>query len=180
LWLCGRVDVVAHFSPKAFRLHKGYGGASFKCMSASGSNPARLISHMLAALFNSRAAFLEHWRQYEKSNKPPDGLAGRWVGEWICQLSGHHGELKCVLSQISPGVYRAYFYATFSRLFRVGYVTDLSAAQVDGQTRLKGEQDLGTLAGGVYRCEGTVTGTRFECHYSCKYDQGIFRLERLD
>ena len=149
-------------------------------MSSTKPNPVRLISHMLAGLFNSRAAFLAQWREYEKTAKPRDGLAGRWVGEWISQLSGHHGELKCVLSQVAPTVYRAYFYATFSKFFRVGYVTDLNATQVDGQTRLAGEQDLGALAGGVYRCEGTATGTNFECRYSCKYDQGIFRLTRLD
>ena len=149
-------------------------------MGVTRSNPVRLISHMLGALFNSRAAFLEQWRQYETAAKRPQAVAGRWIGEWISQLSGHHGELKCVLSQISPAVYRAYFYATFSRFFRVGYVTDLNAAQVDGQTRLEGEQDLGALAGGIYRCEGAVTGTHFECRYSCKYDQGIFRLTRLD
>ena len=149
-------------------------------MSGTRSNPLRLISHMLAGLFNSRTAFLEQWRKYEKSAKTPDGPAGRWVGEWISQSSGHHGELKCVLSQVAPTVYRAYFYAKFSKFFRVGYVTDLNAAQVDGQTRLKGEQDLGALAGGVYRCEGTATNSHFECRYSCKYDQGVFRLTRLD
>jgi hypothetical protein len=75
-------------------------------------------------------------------------------------------------------VYRAYFYAAYSWLFRVGYITDLNAQPKDGGTHLKGEHDLGSLAGGIYRCEGEVKGDGFECRYSCKYDYGIFRLKR--
>ncbi len=149
-------------------------------MSATRLNPVRMVSHALAAVFNSRAAFLEQWRLSERAQPDPEGIAGRWVGEWISEANGHHGELKCVLEPVSSGIYRAHFYATFAKLFRVGYATDLKIEQTDGRTSLKGEEDLGALAGGVYRCEGELTGNDLQCRYSCKYDHGIFRLKRLN
>jgi hypothetical protein len=146
--------------------------------SATRWNPLHMVSHMFASLFNSRSAFLEQWRRYETSTETPDGIAGRWVGEWVSESNGHHGELKCVLVPVSAGVYRAHFYATFSRFFRVGYATDLNAESTNGRIRLKGEEDLGALAGGVYRCEGEAMANEFHCKYSCKYDQGVFDLRR--
>jgi hypothetical protein len=148
-------------------------------MSKQRTSIFRLISHMLAAVFNSRSAFHAQWRRFE-TEPASDGIAGRWIGEWISDRSGHRGELKCVLTPASAEVYRAYFYATFSRLFSVGYVTQLKAERTNGPPRLTGEEDLGSLAGGIYRCDGEVSGTDFNCRYSCKYDNGIFRLKRLD
>jgi hypothetical protein len=149
-------------------------------VSKSHSNPVRLVAHMLAAVLNSRAVFHREWKRYQAPGLATDGIAGRWMGEWVSERSGHRGELKCVLSPVSGNVYRACFYATFSLLFRVGYVTELRADKSDKQVLLKGEADLGALAGGVYRCEGELTGTAFNCRYSCKYDEGVFHLKRLD
>jgi hypothetical protein len=149
-------------------------------MNKTRPNPLRLISHMLAAVFNSRSAFQHEWRRYENLPARADGISGRWVGEWVSERSGHRGELKCVLTPSSSEVYRALFYATFSRVFRVGYVTELQTERAGDRICLKGEEDLGALAGGIYRCEGEVTGPNFNCTYSCKYDHGVFRLRRLD
>ena len=149
-------------------------------MSKSTSNPVRLVAHMLAAVFNSRAVFHREWARYQIQTAPADSVAGRWIGEWVSDRNGHHGQLRCVLSPVSANLYRACFYATFSLLFRVGYVTELRAERSDSRTFLKGESDLGPLAGGVYRCEGEVKGTEFTCRYSCKYDEGIFHLKRFD
>ena len=38
-----------------------------------------------------------------------------------------------------------------SKLFRVAYATELDLQRKDGHTSLVGQQDLGSLAGGVYR-----------------------------
>jgi hypothetical protein len=149
-------------------------------MSNGRPNPLRMVSHALAALFNSRSAFLEQWRRYEAHTAPAQGLAGRWTGEWISDANGHHGDLKCVLEPVSAALYRAHFYASFARVFKVGYATDLSLEQSDGHARLRGEADLGALAGGTYRCAGEVTGNKLECRYQCRYDHGLFRLNRLD
>lgn len=142
------------------------------------SNPIRLLSHMLAALFNSRAAFHQQWELYQ-SGLENDRLTGRWTGEWISEQSGHRGELKCVLSPTGANTYRAFFYASYSKWFRVGYATELKAEPGKTGTHLHGEEDLGPLAGGVYSCDGEVSDSEFLCRYSCKYDHGIFRLKRF-
>ncbi len=147
-------------------------------MKNPGSNVLRLISHMLAAVFNSRAAFHREWKRCAGQPAPGDGIEGRWVGEWISDLSGPHGALKCVLAHAAPGVVRAYFHASFSLLFTVGYVTELQTEKTPTGALLKGEEDLGSLAGGIYRCEGQISGEAFDCRYSCKYDRGVFRLRR--
>ena len=146
-------------------------------MTKSRPNPLRLLAHMLAAVFNSRAAFHREWQRWDN---PPvsDPVAGRWTGEWVSEKSGHRGELRCVLTPDGSNFYRAHFYATFSKLFSVGYVTKFEAARTDGCVHLRGEEDLGRLAGGVYRCEGNVQQHKLLCQYSCRYDRGIFRLER--
>jgi hypothetical protein len=147
-------------------------------MKKEGSNVLRLVSHMLAAVFNSRTAFHREWNRCEGLIPPQESLEGRWIGEWVSDLSGHHGGLKCVLAPSGPGSVRAYFHASFSGLFTVGYVTELQTEQTAAATLLKGEEDLGSLAGGVYRCDGEVTGENFNCRYSCKYDRGVFRMRR--
>lgn len=134
---------------------------------------------MLAALFNSRSAFHDQWDRYQPS-PTSDGVVGRWTGEWVSAHSGHRGELRCVLAPAAAGVYRAFFHATFSKLFRVGYITDLKVEPGQNTILLRGEQNLGALAGGIYRCDGEINQNDFLCHYSCKYDEGTFRLKRLD
>jgi hypothetical protein len=138
-----------------------------------------MISHMLAALLNSRAAFHREWKRYETQPGQKDAIVGRWQGEWVSEQSGHRGELKCVLSPAAENRYTACFYASYSLIFKVGYVTPLQVQRRDGRTFLEGEADLGTLAGGIYRCNGEVNGDDLTCHYSCKYDHGVFRLKRL-
>jgi len=149
-------------------------------VSSASPNVFRLVSHMLAALFNNRSAFRREWQRFSNAPAKPNSVEGRWTGEWVSDISGHRGELKCVLVPISADRYRAFFHAGFSKLFRVAYATELNLKQNDGFTTLAGQQDLGSLAGGIYRCEGEIRGTDFNCKYSCKYDQGIFRLHRID
>ena len=151
-------------------------------MNRPASNPIRLLAHMLAALFNSRAVFHREWKRLENvaGAGATDPVAGRWLGEWVSEKTGHRGELKCVLNQLAPGVYRAAFHATYSWLFRVGYVTELKAERKEDATSLTGEENLGALAGGIYRCEGEVAGKSLTCRYSCKYDKGLFKLTRLE
>ena len=146
-------------------------------MSKPRPNVFRLVSHALAAVFNSRAAFHKEWEQ--AAGLPgSDPVCGRWIGEWVSDKSGHRGELRCVTKPNGPKRYQAHFYATFSKWFRVSYTTELISHQKNGVIWLNGEENLGRLAGGTYRSEGEVVGGRFVCHYSCKYDQGTFRLQR--
>jgi hypothetical protein len=43
----------------------------------------------------------------------------------------------------------------------------------------QGAANLGFMAGGVYRYEGTATPSRFHSTYTSKYDHGTFDMERV-
>ena len=149
-------------------------------------NPARSpglirgLSHTLAALFSSSADFHRAWKRYAAVASPSTGMEGRWQGEWISEVNGHHGQLKGVVTKSDSGEYKACFHATYSRFLRVCYEVNLSGQEEDGHIELEGEADLGQLAGGVYHYTGEATSTEFNCQYHCKYDHGTFHMKRLD
>jgi len=140
----------------------------------------RGLSHVLAAVFNNRSAFERAWRTYSPQGNGTPSIHGRWQGEWVSEVSGHHGELKCLLSPITTDQLNAVFLASFLRWLRVGYGVLLEATESGHGFRLKWESDLGALAGGIYQYEGEVNLMEFNCSYRCKYDHGLFRLKRLD
>src|SRR5436190_16546892 len=110
----------------------------------------RGLSHVLAALFNSRAEFVRAWQAYRPPAQEAESVQGRWVGDWVSEVSGHHGELKCLLTMIGPGQLEAKFLGTFRRFLRVAYAARLNAKEIPGGFQLKGQNDLGSLAGGTY------------------------------
>ena len=44
--------------------------------------------------------------------------------------------------------------------------------------RFNGQENLGWLAGGVYRYDGTTDGQAFDCTYQSKHDHGRFQMTR--
>src|SRR5258707_317352 len=74
-------------------------------MSKSNPNVFRLLSHMLAAVFNSRAAFHREW-QRGANQAASDLVTGRWTGEWVSEKSGHRGKLRCVMTEHRHNYYR--------------------------------------------------------------------------
>jgi hypothetical protein len=140
----------------------------------------RSISHILAALFNKRSQFERAWREYKPAPEANGSIEGRWLGQWASEKTRHCGELKCLLCSVRPDQLDAKFLATFRGIFRVGYGVCLGSEETHEGFRLKGESDLGTLAGGVYLYEGEVTRDEFKCHYRSEEDHGVFTLKRLD
>jgi len=136
----------------------------------------RNVSHVLAALFNDRAEFNRRW------NEPParpEGLEGRWQGEWVSEANGHRGALRCLMTKARDGGYEAAFHATYARFLAVAYTVTLQGAAEGGKWRLEGQADLGQLAGGVYHYKGDGDESAFDCAYRCAYDHGTFHLRRL-
>jgi hypothetical protein len=140
----------------------------------------RGLSHLLAAVFNNRSQFERAWRAYAPGANGLQKVYGRWQGEWVSEATRHHGELKCLLSKSSVEDLEATFLAGFWRFLRVGYGVRLRGTASGEGFRIKGESDLGTLAGGIYQYEGEVNSTEFNCNYRCKYDHGAFRMKRAD
>lgn len=140
----------------------------------------RGFSHLLAALFSNVSVFHRDWNNYRAVASPPKDIQGRWQGEWVSDVNGHHGRLKGIMVKLDPGRYEASFHATYSKVLRVCYSVNLSGREEDGRVILEGEADLGKLAGGVYHYTAEVTHWEFNCKYRCKYDHGKFHMNRLD
>ena len=149
-------------------------------MSLASCKFCRGLSHILAALFNSRAEFVRAWEAYRPAVNTATSVQSRWVGEWVSNVSGHHGELKCILTIVRPGELEARFLGTFRRIFRVAYAVHLNAKDIPEGFQLKGQNDLGSLAGGIYQYEGEVTVAEFKCTYRSDHDHGVFRMKRLN
>jgi hypothetical protein len=143
-------------------------------------NIFRSISHLLAAIFVNCREFHREWNQYVAVGHSGTSITGRWTGKWLSEVNGHTGKLQCVVTETDGRYYRARFHATYGSALRVCYTVELSVERVNGKFEFEGEADLGKLAGGVYHYRGEVTTTGFVSSYKCSYDQGIFRMSRLD
>jgi hypothetical protein len=136
----------------------------------------RSISHVLAAFFSNAPDFKRRWSQDDSHPSADNGLPRRWEGQWISDANGHHGALRCLLTQNSPTDYAATFHAVYAGVLRVCYSVPLGG-QSNGETvKLEGDADLGRLAGGLYHYAGEATARAFRCAYQCKYDRGTFEL----
>jgi hypothetical protein len=134
---------------------------------------------LIAALgFCGCSSFNRAWRDADMNPMPTNSIAGCWEGHWVSDVNGHHGALRCIISSPEDGAYQARFRATYMKVLKFGYTVPLSVAQSNGVWRFNGEEDLGAMAGGVYRYEGSATSTEFYSTYSSEYDHGAFQMKR--
>ena len=134
-----------------------------------------------AICLNGCSTFERDWRDAALTPRLQDDLAGRWEGTWRSEVSGHNDELRAVVAKGSNGVYSTHFHARYKKgLFRFSfsYSVPFEVRQTNDTYQFHGEADLGWLAGGLYRYEGSATGTNFFSTYSCKYDHGTFQMTR--
>lgn len=125
----------------------------------------------------SCSSFNREWRKTGKNPVAAKGLEGRWEGEWISDVNGHHGKLRCII--VNEGdVYRARFHAKYQKILSFGYTVPLKAEMTANGFKFQGEADLGALAGGLYKYEGQADAANFFSTYSCKYDHGTFQMQR--
>jgi hypothetical protein len=151
--------------------------------------PLSDLLHLLSPLVTSCRGFHEAWNS-PHSPAPGDPLTGRWQGEWHSDANGFHGPLRAVMTRADDWRWRAAFHATFGRVLKACYSTDLvidratdlvsGAADLSGQRcTFKGTSDLGVFGGGVYEYAGDVTGDRFTSTFRSRTDRGTFRLRRV-
>src|ERR1051325_10046821 len=112
------------------------------------------------------SSFNRDWKKTGRSSAAAAGLEGRWEGQWISEVNGHHGRLRCIV-QKQEDVYQARFRAKYRKILSFGYTVPLRAEPIDNGYKFRGEADLGTLAGGVYHYEGHADATSFFSTYSC-------------
>lgn len=137
-----------------------------------------LVGILVVLLLCGCSSFNRAWHQAEQTPTPPDSIAGRWEGKWLSDVNGHTGRLRCLLTPKNDTIYTARFRATYWKIFRYSYQVDLQFEMRDGLAHLKGEENLGWLAGGVYQYSGNVTPTNFQSTYSSSYDHGVFEMTR--
>ena len=120
------------------------------------------------------------WSAFETSGADP--LEGRWQGVWRSEWNDHSGQLRCMLSREGPRRYLAWFHARYARIFSFQYKTVFTVTEDQaGMYRLEGEQDLGKLAGGLYRYAAAIQGDDFQATYeAANGDHGVFELLRVE
>ena len=156
---------------------------------------AGLVIGLLLLTAGTGCAFDRKWRAMKRAefadNAAPtpaaDGLAGRWQGRWVSDVNGHSGGLRAIITPVPQTVtadqhYRAEFDASYMGLLRFGYgmtlVTKPGQDAAGSPVSFHGEEDLGRMAGGLYRYKGTADGTTFNATYESKDDKGRFEMSR--
>ena len=105
-------------------------------------------------------------------------IEGAWEGEWISDSNGHHGRLRCLLTENEDGTYTTWYHAKYLKFLGFAYAVEVNSNPSDKGYSLSGQADLGKLAGGMYHYEGTISDGHFKASYESKYDDGTFRMTR--
>ena len=124
------------------------------------------------------SSFNSEWRRVGKQPVPQNSIAGRWEGRWLSDVNAHTGKLRCIISGETNGICQAQFRATYKTILSFSYTVPMQVERRDGVWQFRGEEDLGALAGGMYRYTGSATVTNFHSTYDSKYDRGLFEMSR--
>lgn len=142
---------------------------------------------LLILLVLTGCSFDRQWRNMAHAKlvegtaatEPSDALAGRWEGKWVSEQSGHSGRLRAIIKPVNGETYHVSYDARYMGILRFGYGMDLSASRgTDGKIAFEGQENLGAIAGGMYRYKGTADGTTFHSTYESSADHGYFEMSR--
>ena len=75
--------------------------------------------------------------------------------------------------------YAFHFHALWGLNFPAEYTIEMTVKREGDRIVFEGEQDLGALAGGVYRCKGDIQGDQFKATYESKHDHGTFEMKMI-
>lgn len=105
-----------------------------------------------------------------------DPIAGRWVGQWTSDASGHRGPLRANLNTSAHG-YTATFAGRFAKVVPFVYRTPLQVVGTSGDAVfLAAERRLPIF--GTFRTDAVVTPTHFDATFRSGRDSGRFTLTR--
>ena len=152
--------------------------------------PAAFLPCCLSALaclgtaiwFTGCSSFERDWRAAGQIPFGTNGsITGRWEGTWHSEANGHNDQLRGLMTPLTNGLHSARFHARYKKgifRFSFSYSVPLQVRRANDTFQFNGEADLGWLAGGTYRYEGSATATNFFSTYRSKYDQGTFQMTR--
>jgi hypothetical protein len=124
------------------------------------------------------SSFNRYWRRASANTSVNNSFTGRWEGQWISDAHGHHGHLRCLMTQSTNSLCLAQFRASYGGIFHFTYTVPLEMQSHDIGWEFDGEANLGKLSGGVYYYEGRATSTNLISTYRSKHDHGRFELGR--
>jgi hypothetical protein len=110
-----------------------------------------------------------------------DPLAGRWDGKWVSERDGHSGHLRAIVDRVDGGdTYHIEYDGWFFGILRFTHGMNVTATRAaEGTTvHFEGQEDLGALAGGIYRYDGAADGREFKSTYQSNADHGRFEMHR--
>ncbi len=137
-----------------------------------------LILASAALLTAGCSSFSREWRAAEQPAADPAGIAGRWTGTWQNTNNTHSDRMRAVVTPVSATEYRVHFHAKYRKVLGFKYSATFHGETKEGVFVFRGEEDLGVLAGGLYRYTGRIQPTNFFSTYDSKYDSGTFTLHR--
>ena len=134
----------------------------------------------LAATMAGCSSFQKEWERTAGAAPSPQGIGGRWAGRWQSEKNQHNGELRCIVHELTNGLYSARFHARYKLVFPMtyGYTVILGAKAREDGFDFQGSANLGWYAGGRYEYKGQSSATNFHSTYSSKYDHGYFQMTR--
>jgi hypothetical protein len=124
------------------------------------------------------STFERDWRAMA-GRRAVDALpVGRWQGHWSSESNGHRGKLRCLVDSAGSNRFSARFRAIYAGFIPYEHTIVLTGVDRNGLWRFEGEEDLGWLAGGVYRFDGEASPDRFFTRYTSASERGVFELRR--
>lgn len=132
----------------------------------------------LALLVCGCSSFNREWKRAGQQPAPTNSITGRWEGHWLSEVNAHTGKLRCIITHQTNDLYAARFRATYMKILRFSYTVPLTVNASNEVWHFRGEEDLGALAGGIYRYVGSATATNFQSTYDSRYDRGTFEMQR--
>ncbi len=128
----------------------------------------------------SGSSFDREWRAAAKQPEMPNDISGRWEGTWQNTNNSHHDKMRAILTRVAEGQYLAYFHAKYKKIFGFKYHATFRGTWNGKEFVFQGQENLGKLAGGVYKYEGRISPSDFFSTYDSKYDTGTFTLKRVE
>lgn len=153
----------------------------------------KLLTHSLClacfALASCASSFNREFKRIndQESRHDRNVISGPWQGTWRSEVHGHHGDLRCLVTDINltasmkpyvPGLFRFRYHATFLGLFSATYNVSHTVRRTKNGYEFSGDQKLSGLCGGLYHYEGRFMNQKFTATYSSATDHGRFEMKR--
>ena len=124
------------------------------------------------------SSFHREWRAAASFAAPAGDISGRWEGTWQNTNNTHQDKMRAILTRVGAGEYAARFHAKYQKILSFGYRTAFTGTWEGNEFVFRGEENLGKLAGGVYKYTGCISPTNFFSTYDNRYNSGTYTLKR--